>query len=193
MTPTARPLEISIEATSAPVRITAPAASAERASAWLIAPMPPITCPQAPGTPSSSPSAWWRRLYAVPGLRGPAQTPTTPVEAIEPLRPSSSKCSSSRSPTERVKTRISSAISRRPSPAIRPASRSSEARSPGLFEPSAGGSRSIIGRTKSAALNSSASKPSYAAASVADWVAIDSAVRFASSKKKIGPSGVSAA
>ena len=39
------------------------------ASHWIlaaiaseIAPMPPITCPQAPFTPFSSPSAWWSRL-----------------------------------------------------------------------------------------------------------------------------------
>ena len=40
----------------------APAASAERAIAWLIAPMPPITWPQPPEIPSISPSAWWSRL-----------------------------------------------------------------------------------------------------------------------------------
>ena len=41
VTPTTRPSRTSIEATGAPVRISAPAASAERAIAWLIAPMPP--------------------------------------------------------------------------------------------------------------------------------------------------------
>ncbi len=40
VTPTTRPSRTSIDATGAPVRISAPAASAERASAWLIAPMP---------------------------------------------------------------------------------------------------------------------------------------------------------
>ena len=58
VTPTAAPLRTSIEATSAPVRISAPALSAERAIAWLIAPMPPITWPQAPSIPLHSPSAW---------------------------------------------------------------------------------------------------------------------------------------
>jgi hypothetical protein len=63
------------------VRIVRPAARALAAMRLEIAPMPPRTWPQAPLTPSSSPSAWWSRLYAVPGVRGPAHTPTTPVEA----------------------------------------------------------------------------------------------------------------
>ena len=54
----AAPLRTSIEATSASVRISAPAASAERAIAALIAPMPPTTWPQAPSMPPHSPSAW---------------------------------------------------------------------------------------------------------------------------------------
>ena len=62
VTPTTRPSRTSIEATGALVRISAPAASAERAIAWLIAPMPPITWPQPPEIPSISPSAWWSRL-----------------------------------------------------------------------------------------------------------------------------------
>jgi hypothetical protein len=41
----------------------------------------------------------------VPGVRGPAHTPTTPVEAIEPFSRSSSNQSSSRSPTDIVITR----------------------------------------------------------------------------------------
>jgi hypothetical protein len=66
------PSATSIEATSAPVRTTAPCARAARASARLIAPMPPRTCPHAPPAPSSEPSSWWSRLYAVPGVYGPA-------------------------------------------------------------------------------------------------------------------------
>ena len=62
VTPTVRPSRMSMEATSASVRIVAPADSAERAIAWLIAPIPPITWPQTPGMPSSSPSAWCSRL-----------------------------------------------------------------------------------------------------------------------------------
>ena len=62
VTPTTAPLRTSIEATSAPVQISAPALSAERAIALLIAPMPPITWPQAPSIPPHSPSAWWSRL-----------------------------------------------------------------------------------------------------------------------------------
>ena len=150
VTPVARPFSTSIERTGAPVRIVAPEASALRAIAIEIAPMPPRTWPHRPLTPSSSPRAWWSRLYAVPGVRGPAHTPTTPVEAHAPLRTSDSNHSSSRSPTDIVITRNSSSTSRRASPAVRPASRSSESRSPGRFEPSAGGGRSISGRRKPA-------------------------------------------
>ena len=93
-------------------------------------------------------------------MRGPAQTPTTPVEAIEPLSPSSSKWSSSRSPTDIVNMRISSATSRLDMPPIRPASRSRAAMSPGAREPGTGGAFSIIGRTNAAARNISSSKGS---------------------------------
>ena len=62
VTPMTLPSRTSMDATSASVRITAPAASAERAIAVLIAPIPPKTCPQPPGMPSISPRAWWRRL-----------------------------------------------------------------------------------------------------------------------------------
>ena len=62
VTPTVRPPLTSIERTEAPVRMTAPADSAERAIAIEIAPMPPLTCPHRPGTPSISPSSWWSRL-----------------------------------------------------------------------------------------------------------------------------------
>ena len=105
VTPTVWPSITSIDRTAAPVRMTAPADSADRAIAIEIAPMPPFTCPHSPGTPSISPSSWWSRLYAVPGVRGPAHTPTTPVEAIAPLKASCSNQSSSRSPTDIVITR----------------------------------------------------------------------------------------
>ncbi len=62
VTPVTSPPTESIEATSASVRISAPAARALEAIASLIAPIPPITWPQEPTLPSSSPSAWWRRL-----------------------------------------------------------------------------------------------------------------------------------
>jgi len=58
VTPVTRPSRTSIERTGASVLMVAPAASALRASAWEIAPMPPRTCPHRPLTPSSSPSAW---------------------------------------------------------------------------------------------------------------------------------------
>ena len=57
----------------------------------------------------------------MPGVRGPAQTPTTPLEAIEPFRPSCSNQSSSRSATDIVKMRTRSWTSRRESPAARAA------------------------------------------------------------------------
>ena len=81
----------------------------------------------------------------MPGVFGPAQTPTTPVEAIEPLIASCSKYSSSMSATDIVNMRTSSWTSRRERPAARAPSRARPSRSPGFFEPSAGGSRSSIG------------------------------------------------
>ena len=48
--------------TAASVRILAPKARAEDAIASEIAPIPPLTWPQAPPTPSSSPSSWCSRL-----------------------------------------------------------------------------------------------------------------------------------
>ena len=127
----------------------------------------------------------------MPGVRGPAQTPTTPLEAVEPFKPSSSKWSSSRSPTDIVNTRTSWWISRRVKPAIRAASRTSAARSAGCLEPTAGGSRSIVGRTNAAARISRSSNPGYASASFRDCLAIEPAVRSVSLKKKIGPLSVS--
>ena len=85
VTPTVWPSDIDVDRPhGAPVRIDGPAASALRAIAIEIAPMPPFTWPHSPGTPSISPSSWWSRLYAVPGVRGPAHTPTTPVDAMRP-------------------------------------------------------------------------------------------------------------
>ena len=92
----------------------------------------------------------------MPGVRGPAQTPTTPLEAIAPLNASHSNQSSSRSPTDMVMIRKKSMMSRLLSPAARPASRSRPNRSPGWREPRTGGGRSIIGRRKSPIRSSSA-------------------------------------
>ena len=157
VTPVVRPSRTSIERTPAPVRIVAPEWRALAAMACEMPPIPPFTWPHSPLTPSSSPSAWWSRLYAVPGVRGPAQTPTTPVDARHPLIASDSNHSSSRSPTDIVITRNRSCTSRCLSPAARPASRSSDSRSPGRFEPSAGGGRSISGRRNAAIRASSSS------------------------------------
>ena len=54
--------DTSIDRTDAPVRMVAPDASALRAIAIEIAPMPPLTWPHSPFTPSISPSSWWSRL-----------------------------------------------------------------------------------------------------------------------------------
>ena len=62
VTPVTRPPDESIEATSASVWIVAPVERALEAIASEMAPMPPITWPHEPTLPSSSPSAWWRRL-----------------------------------------------------------------------------------------------------------------------------------
>ena len=82
------------------------------------------------------------------------------VEAIDPFSASCSNQSSSRSPTDIVKMRTRFAVSRLLSPASRAPSRSREAMSPGVFDPSAGGSRSSIGRRNSAVPSSSSSKAS---------------------------------
>ena len=58
VTPTVWPPETSIDRTAAPVRMVAPEASALRAIAIEIVPMPPLTWPHSPLTPSISPSSW---------------------------------------------------------------------------------------------------------------------------------------
>ncbi len=95
----------------------------------------------------------------MPGVRGPAHTPTTPVEARQPFSASFSNQSSSRSPTDIVMRRNSSCSRARESPAPRPAHVTSEARSAGWREPTSGGALSISGRTNDAARSSIAMKP----------------------------------
>jgi hypothetical protein len=183
---TAPPALTSIEATGALVRTVAPWAHAARASARLIAPIPPRTWPQAPGRPSSEPSPWCSRLYAVPGVRGPAHTPTTPVEARQPLSASSSNHSSSRSPTDIVISRNSSRTRAPGMPAVRAAHATTPARSAGRRDPSAGGGRSSSGRTKDAARSSSSMNAGYASASRRERRAIDARARAGSSWKNTG-------
>ncbi len=117
----------------------------------------------------------------MPGVFGPAQTPTTPVEAIEPLIASCSKYSSSMSATDIVNMRTSSWTSRRERPAARAPSRASDIRSPGCFEPSAGGSRISIGERKSATRKRRSSKATKLSASCEEIGRIDSAVARGSS------------
>ena len=58
ITPQARPASTQISRTGAAVSISAPRARAKAAIAWVIAPMPPLACPQAPTRPFTSPNAW---------------------------------------------------------------------------------------------------------------------------------------
>ena len=95
----------------------------------------------------------------MPGVRGPAQTPTTPLEAIEPLSASCSNQSSSRSPTDIVKIadQVVDVALGEPGGAARLAQQRQRGRA-GCCEPSAGGSRSIIGRRNAAVRSSRSSK-----------------------------------
>ncbi len=80
----------------------------------------------------------------MPGVRGPAHTPTTPLDAKLPLSASFSNQSSSRSPTDIVIMRKVSARSRRRKPADRAAVARVRIASPG------GGSRKSSGRSTAA-------------------------------------------
>ena len=55
-TPWARPFSAITSRTAAPVRSTTPRSRQQAAIAWVIAPMPPIACPQAPFLPFTSPN-----------------------------------------------------------------------------------------------------------------------------------------
>jgi hypothetical protein len=125
-------------------------------------------------------------LYAVPGVRGPAHTPTTPVEARQPLIASSSNHSSRRSPTDNVMSRNSSRTRAPGIPAVRAAHATTPGRSAGRREPSAGGGRSSSGRTKAAARSSNAVNPGQASASRRERRAIDARARAGSSWKSTG-------
>jgi hypothetical protein len=57
-TPTARPASTSTSRTGLEVLISTPRSAAALAMAWLMAPMPPMACPQAPFLPLTSPNTW---------------------------------------------------------------------------------------------------------------------------------------
>ena len=107
-TPTARPLRTSTRATSASVRISAPADCAERFRASLSAPIPPRTKPHRPRTPPTPPITWCSSTYAVPGDDGPPLVPMTPSVARASLSSSDSNQSSSTSRALAVNMRASS-------------------------------------------------------------------------------------
>ena len=128
----------SIEATSASVRIvSAVGFLAERAIAFEIVHAADHLAPDA-AMPSSSPSAWRRRLSGECGL-GPHPDPDHAGRGDDPFQRQVSNQSSSRSPTDMVKIRIRSLTSRRLIPATARLPGSAR-RCPGDFEPSAGGS-----------------------------------------------------
>ena len=68
VTPVARPSRTSMRATSASVRISAPASRTADAIACVIEPIPPITWPLKPWMWCSPPESMWNRSpIAVPG------------------------------------------------------------------------------------------------------------------------------
>ncbi len=69
--------------------------------------------------------------YAVPGSKGPAQVPITPLTASAPLTCGDSNQSSSRSAMLIVISRVRSATVRASTPRLRHTSFASAARSPG--------------------------------------------------------------
>ncbi len=139
-TPVTAPARVLMRATAASVRMSTPNERAAAASAWVTPPMPPRGKPHAPMCPSPmSPTWWWAMTYAVPGLRGPAQVPMTPLTESTPFMASDSKWSSTMSAMLSVISRVRS-TARRVSTSFRRRSSSAwRARSPGLRDPSLGG------------------------------------------------------
>ena len=163
------------------MRTSAPNDSADRRIAPATAPMPPSGKPQLPSWPSpTSPIEWWAMTYAVPGSKGPAQVPITPLTARAPLTSGDSNQSSSRSAMLIVISRVTSATVRTSTPRLRQASRATPARSLGACEPSAGGTVSSSGPSTSARPVSQSFHSSHARASLGDQRAICSRVRAGS-------------
>ena len=71
-TPVTAPSAVMISRTLALVRMCTPRRAADDAMARVMAPMPPMACPQAPRLPFTSPKQWCSSTYAVPGVDGAA-------------------------------------------------------------------------------------------------------------------------
>ena len=104
--------------TGADVRIPPPpAARADDAIAFEIAPIPPRAKPHAPVCPSTASPTWWCSMtYAVPALRGPAHMPMTPDTDRTPRIASDSKRSSTMSAKLAVNRRVRSYAARTSTP-----------------------------------------------------------------------------
>ena len=93
-TPVARPPRIAIRATVVPVRIAAPASRAASAIRAVTTPIPPGTKPQPRPPPEPPDAASCSRLYAVPGVDGPARVLLIDSQPSADFTMSFSKCSS---------------------------------------------------------------------------------------------------
>ena len=120
-TPVAGPSRTSMRATAASVRtVDAERRAPRRAAPAVTAPMPPSGKPHEPSWPSpTSPILWCAITYAVPGERGPAQVPMTPLTDEHAVHRGDSKYSSSRSAMLIVNSRVTSAAPRASTPAQR--------------------------------------------------------------------------
>ena len=98
ITPLAAPSFTRISMTSAPLRISAPAACAAEAIAWVSAPMPPAAKNAEPAG-CASPAARIRRTRALPADHGPRNVPNRPRAATTARSSSVSKYSAARSAT----------------------------------------------------------------------------------------------
>ncbi len=90
-TPDARPSVVSTLLTRAPNRISAPCASAARATTCVNPPLPPLWNAHDPRCPSCSPILWNSSTRPEPGDIGPTFEPMMLEEAWKPLTASCSK------------------------------------------------------------------------------------------------------
>jgi hypothetical protein len=175
--PAARPPRTWTRRTAAPARISAPAARAALASAWLTPPMPPCTHPQAPSCPATWPIQWCISTYADPGLIGPHQAPMMACVASAPLTRSSVNHSSRKSAADMVNSRTASATSRPVHLRSRAAAAAHLGRSPADRFGGTTNSRSFSSRATRAKYRSNST---YEAASAAQNFAISAASRAVS-------------
>ena len=90
-TPVASPSRVSTRSTGASSRISAPNASAARASTWVKPPLPPLWKAHVPNSPSCSPREWKSRTRPLPCERGPTLEPMIEDEARYPFSSGDSK------------------------------------------------------------------------------------------------------